>query len=320
MPNIWKRLFGSNRKQAASSDKPLQGGIELITPSLIAGWVYHPDVSLSDVRLLSGPHLLAQTRLDQPRPDVADHLQVEGNFGFHLEIPPDLPLLRFETTPLLLALSADGSQRFPLSLIGARSSTQEHLTAALQPELRGLRGHFDGLSPDGSRVLGWCYKVGAREPARVWLQTPNLPPLELICDQFRPGMASQGHSDTCGFSLSLSDWPEAAGSTLWVTYDPEGLLRLPPAGSVRLPPRDPPAEEDKASSTLVCDPAEELTSRSGPEELSWQSGVTSEHWQALDAFRRYLDGLEQELDRHDAIQLRPSRPKGFWARLRGTSR
>jgi hypothetical protein len=320
MPNLWTRLFGSNRKQTASSDKALQGGIELITPSLIAGWVYHPDFALSDVRLLAGPHLLAQARLDQPRPDVADHLQVQGDFGFHLEIPADLPLLHFETTPLLLALSADGSQRFPLALIGARSSTHHHLSVALQPELRGLRGHFDGLSPDGSRVLGWCYKAGSWEPARVWLQAKNLPPRELICDEQRPGMASQGHSETCGFSLAVSDWPEAAGSALWATYDPEGILRLPQATSVELPPLDLPPREDQASSALVGDPVQEMVSPSSPRELSWSSGVTSEHWQALDAFRRYLDGLEQELDRHDAIQLRPPRPKRLWARWRGSPR
>jgi hypothetical protein len=320
MPKLWKRLFAGNRKQDTTSPNTLQGGIELITPSLITGWAYHPDYPLSDVRLLLGPHLLVQARLDQPRRDVADHLQVRGNFGFALEIPADLPLLHIEAPPVVLVLSADGSQRFPLALIGARSSTQERLSLALQPELRGLQGHFDGLSPDGSRVLGWCYKVGAREPARVWLHATNLPPRLLICDERRPGMTSQGHQDVCGFSLALSDWPEAAGSSLWVTYDAEGLLRLPQATSVQCPARDDLPEEGVLSSVLVRGSSEERPSQPGPEDLFWQGGVTSEHWQALDGFRRYLDGLEQELDRHEAIQLRPRRPKGVWAWLMGTGR
>jgi hypothetical protein len=318
MPNLWTRFLARDRHRAAAPAKALQGGIELITPSLIAGWAYHPDVSLSDVRLLVGPHLLAQTRLNQPRPDVAEHLQVRGDFGFELDIPADLPLLRIEATPLVLALSPDGSQRFPLAFIGARSSTQDRLSAALQPELRGLRGHFDGLSPDGSRLLGWCYKAGVRNPARVWLHANDLPPREMICHDYRPGMASQGHPEACGFSLALSDWPEAAGSTLWVTYDEEGLLRLPQAAPVQLPVREGPSPESRAAAELVQDPSPEGLSLPGPEDLSWHQGASAEHWQALDGFRRYLDGLEKELDRHDALQLRPPRSKGFWARWLGT--
>ena len=291
----------------------------MITPSLIAGWAYHPDFPLSDVRLLVGPHVLAQARLDQPRPDVAEHLQVSGNFGFELDIPADLPLLRMEATPEVLALSSVGSQRFPLAFIGARSSTQERLSAALQPELRGLRGHFDGLSPDGSRLLGWCYKVGARQPARVWLHATDLPPRELICGDYRPGMANQGHPEACGFSLALSEWPEAAGSTLCVTYDAEGILRLPQVTTVQIPPREGASEEISAPAELVRDLSQEILSSPGPEDVAWQRGATAEHWQALEAFRRYLDGLEKELDRHDALQLRPPRSKGFWARLMGSS-
>ena len=315
MPKLWKRLFKGRRKEADESAKALQGGIELITPSLIAGWVHHPDCLLSDVRLLAGPHLLAQARIDHYRSDVEDHLQLKGQFGFELEIPSDLPLLLIEATPIVLALSADGSRRFPLSLIGARSSTQARLTTALQPDMRGLRGHFDGLSPDGTRVHGWCYKVGGREPSQVWLQTKDLPPRPLICDERRPGMANQGHPETCGFSLSLADWPEAAGAMLWVTYDQEGVLRLPQAAPVQVPPRS------TSAATLIIREAEEnILSQPDLEEPAPHRGANPEHWQALESFRRYLDGLEGELDRHENLQLRPQRQKGLWARLLGSNR
>ena len=316
MPKLWKRLFAGRPNEADLAAKALQGGIELITPSLIAGWIYHPDCALSDVRLLAGPHLLAQARIDHLRADVEEHLQVKGQFGFELEIPPDLPLLRIDAAPLLLVLSADGSQRFPLSFLGARSSTQDRLTTALQPEFRGLRGHFDGLSPDGTRVHGWCYKAGGREPARVWLQAKDLPPRPLICDERRPGMANQGHSEICGFSLAVSDWPEAAGSSLWVTYDPEGVLRLPQAKSVNLPPLA------ESPSTLVVQEAQHPTfpQPAAPDEPPSQPIGNSEHWHALESFRRYLDGLERELDRHDEMQLKPPRQRGLWARLLGSGR
>lgn len=317
MQKLWKRLFAGRHNEADDSAKALQGGIELITPSLIAGWVHHPGCSLSDVRLLAGPHLIAQARIDHHRADVEDHLQLNGQFGFELEIPADLPLLRMEAAPIVLAFSADGSQRFPLSCLGARSTTQERLTAALQPEMRGLLGHFDGLSPDGTHLLGWCYKVGGREPAQVWLQSTHLAPRPLMCDQYRPGMVNQGHRDICGFSLALSDWPEAAGSQVWVTFDRSGVLRLPQARLVELPPLS-----DSMPVLLVHDQPSSVAIEPKAGELVPYSDDASEHWQALDSFRRYLDGLEQELDRHDQIQLRPRRQnqKGLWARLLGPGR
>ncbi len=300
MQSLWKKLVAGPRQEADEESKLLQGGIELITPSLITGWAYHPHHAFSDVRLLAGPHLLAQARIDHSRPDVEDHLQKKGLFGFQLEIPQDLPLVRIEATPQVLALSADGSQRFALFLIGSRSSTQQRLLAALEAERRGLRGHFDGLTPDGRRIHGWCYKLGGRAPAKVWLQSSDLAPRELICQQLRPGMASQGHVDACGFSLAVADWPEAAGATVWATFDPEGLLRLPQASPVRLPTREP------LNATVVVRKREpEALLPSAAEAPAVHRESQGEHWQALDGFRHFLDSLEKELDRHEQIQRRP---------------
>jgi hypothetical protein len=78
MQSLWKKLVAGPRQGDDVEARLTQGGIELITPSLITGWVYHPHHALSDVRLLAGPHLLAQARIDHPRPDVEDHLQKTG--------------------------------------------------------------------------------------------------------------------------------------------------------------------------------------------------------------------------------------------------
>ena len=246
--NLRKRLFKGPRQEADDAVNLLKGGIELISPSLIAGWVHHPHHTLFDVRLLAGPHLLAKAPIDQSRPDVEEALQTKGLFGFQLKIPADFPLLRFEAPLLVLAISADGSQRFPLFYNGSRSTTQERLRSALEPERRGLQGHFDGLTPDGSQLHGWCSMAGGREPVKVWLQAQDLQPRELICQQLRPGMAHEGHAEACGFSLAIADWPEAAGATIWATYDREGLLHLPQRSHVRLPPDRP-----LGSSMVVAD-------------------------------------------------------------------
>jgi hypothetical protein len=309
----WKRRFVRPRNDHLNPDKSLQGGIELITPSLITGWVFHPHVPCSDVRLLVGPHLLAQARINQSRPDVEDHLQQQGDFGFQLEIPPDLPLFRVEVEPLILALSPDGSQRFPLSLLGARSATRERLMVALEPEMRGLRGHLDGLSPDGSRIHGWCYKMGGHEPASVWLHAEGLPPYQLSCNQLRPGMASQGHSESCGFSLPISEWPGAAGAQIWASFDPQGLLRLPQATPIELPPRT-----DGITSSLVAGGQQAGINGLEEEPTTVHPTTVQHNWQALESFQRYFDGLEELLDRQEQIRLRPSMRKRIWSRLLGS--
>jgi hypothetical protein len=48
-------------------------------------------------------------------------------------------------------------------------------------------------------------------------------------------MASQGHVENCGFSLLLSEWPEAAGREVWACFDEAGELRLPPLVRLVLP-------------------------------------------------------------------------------------
>lgn len=128
-------------------------------------------------------------------------------------------------------------------------------------------------------------------------------------------MVNQGHRDICGFSLALSDWPEAAGSRVWVTFDRSGVLRLPQANEVEIPPL---ANSVPALMVQDLQPSVAIEPKAG--ELIPYSDDASEHWQALNSFRRYLDGLEQELDRHDQIQLRPRRQKGLWARLLGPGR
>lgn len=133
-------------------------------------------------------------------------------------------------------------------------------------------------------------------------------------------MASQGHVEASGFSLPIADWPEAAGATVWATYDPEGLLRLPQAAIVRLPDREP------------VDTALLLRERQAPEAFGSTALETTleaplahveahaEHWQALDGFRRYLDSLEREIDRQEQLRLKPPKPRPFWMRLTGSGR
>lgn len=285
-PAWWKGLSGQQRRQQGQWAQ-LRGGLETITPTLLAGWVHHPSIPFAEVRLVCGPHLIGQARIEGHRPDVEAHLGLPGPFGFAMEIAEDLPLVELRDPPQFLAITADGSARVPLCKLGSTpAATTEWLQLALRPEFRGLRGHFDGLAPGEQAVHGWCHRADGGL-ASIWLHAAGLEPRQLDCSEYRPGMGSQGHPDQCGFFLPLEAWPEAAGKEIWASHDREGKLRLPQNHSVVMP---------LVVSDLMPSPAREQSLRLEP-ELVLPTSVPDDlrhHWETLEQFRRLLDRLEAE--------------------------
>jgi hypothetical protein len=213
----------------------LKGNLELISPSLVSGWVYHPNILLSDVRLVCGAQLLGSALIDVDRSDVCAALGVNGTFGFRLVIPDSHPEPQPEESIQILAFSADGLSRLPLKLSGLSAElTESRLRLSLASKYRGLRGHFDGLSKSGNELIGWCYNPSLLS-ADVWIHAEGLKPRKVSCSCYRPGLAEQVNHDKCGFVLPLSEWPEAFGRRIWASFDEEGLLQLPPIVAQRLP-------------------------------------------------------------------------------------
>lgn len=214
----------------------LMGNIELISPTLITGWLYHPDFVLSDVRLICGKQLLASAPIKEDRLDVTAALGLSGMpFGFRLDIPDNHPEPSLDDTIQILALTADGSTRFPLNLSESQAGhTEARLRSALASRYRGLCGHFDGFSPSGEHLIGWCYSPFAQH-VHVWLHAEGLKPRKISCNHPRPGMSMQGHDSECGFTVPIADWPEAAAKQIFISFDEQGELRLPPLRTFRLP-------------------------------------------------------------------------------------
>lgn len=317
------RLGWFRRRKASPSgaEKALQGSLELVTPTLLSGWVFHPSADLSEVRLVSGTRLIATAPIAVERPDVNAHLGHSGCFGFALALPDDRPDPVAGEPLRLLALSADGGARFEIRLAGAAAaSTEMRLRAALAPALKGLRGHFDGLSPDGRELQGWCYGQHG-SVATVWLQAEGLAPRALHCTQHRPGMAAQGHVEDCGFSLPVHAWPEAAGRSVWASFDEAGGLRLPQPAPLRLAaafdasePAVPPLPDSQAP---VADgqPAEAaaLTPVALPTVVDSPSLAElplefQAHWQALEDFRSLIDRLEVQVQQAEQAAYSASLP------------
>lgn len=278
-----------------------RGGIDSITPGLISGWVMDAKVPLTDVRLLVGTQLIAQAAINLHRPDVSEMLGVEGNFGFQLQLNDALPATVGNQVPKVLATSADCQVMVELQHLPARAQTTERLQQVLGAEVYGTVGHFDGLSPDGTALQGWAYRQGEMGPAvvQVWFHVEGHAALAVRCDQYRPGMAAQGHSVRCGFSMKLESVPASwGGQAVRVSFDAAGKIPLPGTASCSVPALA------RGSSPLMH------PSSGSPyaPRLSEAPTELQHSWQAVEEFRQFLDGLETQITRAEALQSEHAKP------------
>lgn len=312
-----KRFLGLRREAVIA----WSGGIEHLLPGMISGWVVAKDVPLKDVRLLVGPHLIAQAEINQSRPDVCQSLGWQGTPGFSLLLPAELPPVDWRPAPRLLALSADGSQQVELTLRSQPDQTAVLLKTLLQSELLGLEGHVDGLLQGALR--GWAGRRGQRQPAQIWLQAAGQEPRPLTCDQGRDGLQAKGLPQNSGFSLNPKALPTGwGGLEVWCSFDEQGQFRLPQEERVVLPPR--PTVGSEVVHPIQTNTLIEVEHHQPMQE--WLPEVPEDlrhHWQALEHFRLYLDKIEQELDMRDKLP-HPMKNKSilpeWWPRLLGGER
>ena len=306
------RILGLGRKRGSG----IQGGIEHMLPGRISGWAMAKGAELREVRLLLGPHLIARAEINQPRPDVCDQLGMQGQPGFTLPLPGELPPLDWSQPVRLLALTADASCQVELQLIGQKKQTAQRLRALLQSGELGLEGHFDALQQ--GVLQGWAARRGQRQPAQIWLQAEGLPAQPLPCDQWRGGMEALGISNQCGFRLNPGQLPGGWGGRLvWCSFDQGGQFRLPQAEEVRLPAGSSVGELTAPAAIGELAPMKvgsyQAQFDSAPEDLR-------EHWQALEQFRLFLDGFEAEINSFEQLSLsKQASPRrlGWLGRLAG---
>lgn len=305
-----KRYLGLSREAGSGHS----GGIEHLMPGRISGWVVANKAEMHEVRLLVGPHLIARAEINQPRPDVCEVLGWRGQPGFALVLPGELPQLDWTQPPRLLALSADGSVQVELGLLQKGQKTAERLKALLQSDALGLDGHSDGFQH--GKLQGWAGRRGQQQPAQIWLQASGLESIPVRCDQSREGMQALGLPDQCGFRLDPKQLPSSWGSQeVWFSFDQQGHFRLPQDHVVVLP-GSPTAMQVRAGAAAP----EEITVY-GPDTYQERIHGAPEdqrvHWEALEQFRLFLDGLEDELNRFDVLRASPQTRKGWRALQKG---
>ena len=289
-----KRYLGLKRQKSLK----VLGGVESITPGRLTGWVALPDQPLSEVRLLVGPHLIARAEVDQPRPDVCEATGITGNLGFALPVPQDLPVLDWDQlTPSLIAMSADGLIQIKIESISNPKLTTDKLKSLLKSSVRGLVGHCDGVQDDGS-VRGWAACRGQHQPATIWLHSDGMVARSITCDQARGGLDAFDVPRASGFALNLDTLPTTwSGREIWFAFDQAGEWRLPQPNSIFVPAKSSEHQlsyQVQSSNQVVSSGSYQKYLQSAPLDLQ-------DHWKALEDFRVFLDGLENEISRRDQL-------------------
>jgi hypothetical protein len=280
----------------------LMGGIELITPSMINGWVWHPHLRLYDVRLLSKGSLLAAAKIEIHRKDVEEKVGVNGDHAFSLRLPVQTPAIDFSQELQLVALTADGSERFSLSCMKDKSSTQALLKTALDPRYLGMEGNFDGLGSSGTLLSGWCFQsLRPTEHCTVYLQVAGMAAVPVRCDQPRPSFAALGYPDSCGFVFRLADLAHIgslAGKRLTVTFDESGLLPLPESSPLVLPALDSSPQLYSSiypQGNIGHDQQSDSTLQVHAPSVYSSSPEFARYWNELEDFKKLCDVFEREI-------------------------
>ncbi len=211
--------------------KNFKGGIEIVTPSQISGWIYSKDNSFNKVALFCSEKIISEAFIKLEREDVATKLGSNNKFiGFELNIPNELlSEEKINNKFSVFAISEKSNKKIKLEFFSKNQSIDYKLNYLINnKKLLGLYGHIDGILEDGY-IHGWCYKKNDQNPQKIWLRSGQEEKAILVtCDSFREDLKKFGIDGYCGFKISSLEIPEYFhNKNLRFSFDEEGVFNLP---------------------------------------------------------------------------------------------
>lgn len=204
-----------------------EGGIEVISPGFISGWVFKKDCKFDIVQFWANSILISESSINVFRPDVNEKFNIRGNYGFKIEIPKVVLNLSKKNNPKVIAIDSKNKTKINLTCFLNPKNTKKLLINLISSDVIGMQGHFDGINSEG-KLQGWAGSKNTNEIAFVWIHAKDNPPIKINCDQFRPNLINQKIKENSGFLLDIEDLPKSTlGKEIWVSFDKHGLFKLP---------------------------------------------------------------------------------------------
>ena len=266
------------------------GGVEILMPDKLLGWVASKDGNLDEIRLYLGEHLIAKSPINIKRTDVNKTLKLDQDLGFIIKFPEIIPKDLRDLEPKLIAISYSGNKTFELSSINSSLNLKIGIKNLFASNLLGAKGHFDGLV--NKKLTGWAGQPNNVDDLFIWMQCKGLTPIKIICDTFRNDLDKEGINSESGFAIDINRLSKHyIGKEIYFSFDENGLIRLPQINSVILEKKDfenQSLKEFKDNNNLsLIDKDEKYLEM--PEDLQG-------HWDALEKFNLELKEIEYRLN------------------------
>ena len=230
-----------------------KGGIDIISPSTISGWVFSKSVNFNEVRLIINQNLIATAKINEIRKDISKLMNCECSPGFSIELSPiNKNLLKNNNKISIVAISIDGQNCRDLRFIESPNSTNKKLEQLLKSDLLGTYGHFDGITEDGL-LHGWAARLNQNESAVIWLRSDNNEAIKISCNQLHGGLSNSKFDANSGFILD-SNYLENSwiDQKVWFTFDKAGEYIIPQIDLVKIPQRNfSTIEQGKIGTELI---------------------------------------------------------------------
>ena len=218
-----------------STKKKYIGGIERISPSSISGWFYSYKENFDEIHLKSDSKIIAKGIFNIYRDDVNNKLKIDGKRGFELPLDGIKTENLNNTVIKLFAVNSNSSNKSEIKLFSNPNETSSKILNLLNSNLLGREGHFDGIQDDGM-ITGWAGEYNSEKSIDIWLQSKNLEPVKVFCDEWRDGINKLNIQGFCGFSIDpfifSSKWSE---KEVYCTFDKSGKYKIPQSGEIFFP-------------------------------------------------------------------------------------
>ena len=215
------------------SNSDLEGGIDFISTSKISGWVFSKKIKFSEVRLISNQELISRAEINGVREDIVRKFGVECTPGFSislLNISKDIDLDNLS----FIAMSFDGKHSIEISFLKEPEKNIKILENLLKSDLKGIDGHFDGITPGGI-LHGWAAKTNQEKSVSIWLWSKDTNPIEVECNQEHGGLENLKINKKCGFVLDSNYLDQAwIDKEVWFTFDEKGEYKLPQSNIIKI--------------------------------------------------------------------------------------
>ncbi len=266
------------------------GGIEILMPDKLLGWVASKEGNLDEVRLYLGEHLIAKSPINIKRNDVNKTFKVEQNLGFNIIFPEIIPKDLRDLEPKLIAISYTGNKTFELNSINSSLNIKRSIKQLFNSNLLGAKGHFDGLV--NKKLTGWAGKPNNSDNLFIWMQCKGQTPIKIVCDIYRNDLEKEGINNKSGFAIDINRLSKIyIGKEIYFSFDENGLIRLPQINSIILEKKDfinQSLRDFKDNNNLSLIDKEENYLEM-PDDLKG-------HWDALEKFNLELKEIEYRLN------------------------